>query len=367
MRRDAGRNETLATLAIRSAAGIGSVIGNRLLRAFDSAQAVLAASDTELRAIEGMRPDIIASLRRDERRAEHTALLGLCAERGIRILTPASPEYPPQLLTLDDRPLILFVRGALEWPERCVALVGTRLPSPSGLRAAKEFARFFALRGIGVVSGLARGIDTAAHEGALDCDGISLAVVGSGLDALYPPENQDLARRLEVRGTVISEYAPDEEAQSFHFPVRNRIISGLVQAVVVVEAPRRSGALGTADWALDQGREVMAIPAGPFTPSAQGSVDLIKKGAGCVTSPEEVLQALRWDAAAPRTLLKLTEGTLGMEFGSLLEALKPGEPATADQLADRTGWETPRLLRALAELEVRGAVACLPGQRWCRR
>lgn len=369
MRPDAGRNETLAALAIRSAAGVGSIIGNRLIRAFGSAADALAASDRDLAAVEGMRPAILASLRRDGSAAGSADLLDRCSDLGIRVLTPTSPDYPPQLLPLEDRPLVLFARGALVWPERSVALVGTRLPSPSGLRAAREFARYFALRGIGVVSGLARGVDTAAHEGTLECGGVTIAVLGSGVDVVYPGENRELAERVSARGTVLSEYAPDEEAQSYHFPVRNRIISGLCQAVVVIEAPRRSGALGTADWALDQGREVMAVPAGPFTPSAQGSLELIKKGAACVTEPEEVLQELGWETAAPAAppTLRMNEPSFGIEFGALLDALKAGELLTADRLADRTGWEMPRLLRALSELEFRGAVASLPGQRWCRR
>lgn len=367
MTRDARRNETLAALAIRSAAGIGAILGNRLVRAFGSAADALAASVSELATVEGMRSDVADSLRCDEHRARHEAALDLCESRGIRVLVPESEGYPPHLLNLDDRPLVLFARGACVWPERAVALVGTRLASQTGLKVARDFARYFAQRGIGVVSGLARGIDTAAHEGALEGGGLTLAVIGSGLDALYPPENRGLAQTIASRGTVLSEYFPEETASSFHFPVRNRIISGLSQGVVVVEAPRRSGALGTADWALDQGREVMAVPAGPFTRSAEGSVDLIKKGAACVTTPEEVLQALGWDVPQPAEVLRLTENSFGMECKGLLDAFAPGQPVTADQLAGRTGWETSRLLRTLAELEVRGAVASLPGQRWCLR
>ena len=364
---DARRNETLAAFAIRSAAGIGMILGNRLVRAFGSAVDALAASYTELATVEGMKPAILDGLRADANRAQHETILKTCAERGIRVLVPGFEGYPPYLLNLDDRPLVLFARGACVWPERAIALVGTRLPSPTGSKVARDFAKYFASRGIAVVSGLARGIDTAAHEGALEAGGVTLAVVGSGLDALYPPENRALAQTIEARGTVLSEYAPDEEAMAFHFPIRNRIISGLSQGVVVVEAPRRSGALGTADWALEQGRDVMAVPAGPYTRSAEGSVDLIKKGAACVTTPEDVLQALRWETAAPREMLKMTEEALGIECKGLLSKLKPGEPMTADQLADRTGLEAARLLQALAELELRGTIASLPGQRWCLR
>lgn len=367
MTRDAGKNETLAALAVRSAAGIGAILGNRLIRTFGSASDALAASWTELAAVEGMRADTIRALQNVDVRSAGEAVLALCEARNIRVLTPGSEGYPPYLLNLEDRPLVLFARGACAWPERAVALVGTRLPSPAGLKAAREFARFFAARGIAVVSGLARGIDTAAHEGALEAGGVTLAVVGSGLDALYPPENRGLAQKIETQGTVLSEYAPDESAESFHFPVRNRIISGLSQAVVVVEAPRKSGALGTADWALDQGRDVMAVPAGPYTRSAQGSVDLIKKGAACVTTPEEVLQALGWDLPAPASTLRISEPALGIELQGVLQVFQSGEPMTADQLADRTGFEAPQLLRTLTELEMRGVVACLPGRRWCLR
>lgn len=367
MARDARQNEILAALTIRSAAGIGAVLGNRLVRAFGSAADALAASYTELATVEGMRPQVIPALRDHSHLAENQAILDACEARGIRILLPNTDGYPQYLSNLDDRPLVLFARGACVWPERSIALVGTRLPSPVGLKAARDFARFFAARGIGVVSGLARGIDTAAHEGALEADGVTLGVIGSGIDALYPPENRKLAEAIQARGAVLSEYPPDAEAESFHFPIRNRIISGLAQAVVVVEAPRRSGALGTADWALDQGREVMAVPSGPYTRSAQGSVDLIKKGAACVTTPEEVLEILGWETPAPSERLRIQENTLGIEVQGLLNILRPGEPASVDQLARQSGLDAPRLLRALSELEIRGAIASLPGQRWCLR
>lgn len=368
MTRDAARNETIANLAVRSAAGIGAVLGNRVVRAFGSAADALRASWSDLASVEGMRPDTVRALREAPALEEHEALLDRCEARGIRVLVPNSPDYPKALLELEDRPLVLFARGACVWPERSVALVGTRLPSPAGLKAAREFARYFAARGVSVVSGLARGIDTAAHQASLEADGVTVAVVGSGLDAIYPPENRGLARSIEARGTVLSEYAPDEPAQSFHFPVRNRIISALAQAVVVIEAPRRSGALGTADWALEQGREVMAVPASPYTPSAQGSVDLIKNGAACVTTPEEVFQVLRWDrSASDRPKLQIAEAPFGIELKTVLDFLTSGEPVTADVLALRSGLEAPALMRSLSELEIRGIVAALPGQRWCLR
>jgi DNA processing protein len=363
---DVNQREILASLTIRLAAGVGAMTGNRLVRAFGSASDAIAASYSELATVEGVRPETIAGLRSDENRAEAESVLKLCGERGIRVLVPDLDGYPPYLLNLTDRPLALFARGACVWPERAVALVGTRLPSPTGLKAAREFARFLALRGIGVVSGLARGIDTAAHEGSLEGSGITLAVVGSGLDALYPPENGKLAASIQAAsGTILSEYPPDQEPLAFNFPVRNRIISGLSQAVVVVEAPRRSGALGTADWALDQGREVMAVPAGPYTKSAQGSVDLIKKGAACVTTPEEIFEEMGWELKPAVASLKLTETSFGIELQGLLGILRPDVPANADQLAEKMGWEARKILQALAELEQRGVVASLPGQRWC--
>ncbi len=366
MNRDARRNETLAALTIRAAAGIGGITGNRLIRAFGSASDALAASYSELAVVEGVRPETITALRDDKNRADSEAVLTLCETRGIRVLVPGTEDYPPYLMNLDDRPLALFARGACVWPERAVALVGTRLASPTGLKAAREFSRYLAIRGIGIISGLARGIDTSAHEAAVEAGGVTIAVLGCGLDVLYPPENRQLAESiLRSGGTILSEYPPDETAMSFYFPVRNRIISGLSQAVVVVEAPRRSGALGTADWALDQGREVMAVPAGPYTASAQGSVDLIKKGAACVTAPEEILDILGWKNELSEPTIKISEAAFGIELKKLLETLRPGEPATADQLVGRTGWDAPQLLQALSELEIRGAVASLPGQRWC--
>ncbi len=281
----------------------------------------------------------------DERR-----YLASLAERGLRWLPRSSPSFPRALASIFDPPLGLFVRGSgeLEALDRpAVAVVGARSCSPYGASVARMLGRELAASGLVVVSGLARGIDGEAHRGALEAGGVTVGVLGCGIDRDYPATHAELARRVCERGLLVSEYAPGVEPAPWRFPARNRIIAGLVSAVVVVEARERSGALITADLALEEGREVLAVPGEITSALSVGTNRLIRAGAVVVTSAADVLQAFGIDAPAARP------PTVGEGAQRVLARLRQG-PAQADELARALGMGAGELARALSELELEG-------------
>jgi DNA processing protein len=217
-----------------------------------------------------------------------------CARIGARIVTLGSEEYPALLASIPDAPLVMYWWGALPPGGAAVAVVGSRAPTAAGKEFAHGLSADLALQGVTVVSGMARGIDTAAHEGALSAGGATIAVLGCGVDVLYPPEAGRLRDMVLGRGAVVSEFPPGTQPLPHRFPARNRLISGMAMAVVVAEAPARSGALITARFALEQGREVMAGPGTPVFPHTEGSNRLLQEGATMVTGAEDVLMALGW-------------------------------------------------------------------------
>jgi DNA processing protein len=270
------------------------------------------------------------------------------AERGFRFVGRSSPGFPPLLAAVHDPPPGLFLRGdaAVDLLARpAVAVVGARACSGYGASIARMLGRELAAAGLVVVSGLARGVDAEAHRGALEANGVTVAVLGCGIDRDYPAAHADLARRIAATGLVASEYAPGVEPAPWRFPARNRIISGLSAATVVVEARERSGALITADFALEEGREVFAVP-GEITASlSAGTNALLKLGASPLTDAGDVLSSFGLAAPVPE------------ERSGLLDLL----PASADELVQRTGMSAPEVARALVELELAGAVAAHDG------
>jgi DNA processing protein len=282
-----------------------------------------------------------------------------CAREGVTLVGWDEAEYPPPLRRIYDPPPVLWVRGRLRGPEGppAVAVVGARACSGAGQAFAQALARDLAAAGVTIVSGLARGIDTSAHQGALAGGGCTVAVLGSGLGCLYPPENAGLAARIAETGAVISEFPFGHAPQPRNFPRRNRVIAGWGAAVVVVEAGERSGALGTARCALDEGREVLAVPGHPTHPGAAGTNALIRDGAVLVRSAADVAEALGLAAAAPEP---------GADEAPLLRALRPGEALTVDELSSRRGAPAPQVLRELSELEMLEKVRRLPGALYVR-
>jgi len=277
---------------------------------------------------------------------------------GVRIVGRDEPDYPPWLRRVYAPPPVLWVRGALVAGEgeRAVAVVGSRAATGLGLAFARTLARDLAALGLTVVSGLARGIDTAAHRGALDGRGRTVAVLGSGLDRLYPAENAALAEAVAREGALVSEFPLETGPWKGNFPRRNRVIAGWARAVVVVEAGRRSGALSTARAALDEGREVMAVPGHPAQPAAEGTNSLLRDGAALVRGAPDVLAELGL-FPPPAEPVPVDE---------VLATLARGVPASVDEIQARCGLALPALLARLAELELGEAVVRLPGALFVR-
>jgi len=276
-----------------------------------------------------------------------------------RIVSLWDDGYPEALKTIHDPPALLYVRGTCS-PAPALAIVGSRRCSPAGMATTRRFAREIAGSGMTIISGLARGVDSQAHEGALDVGGATIAVLGCGIDCIYPPENRSLFRRISEQGGIVSEYPPGTPPLPGHFPGRNRIISGLSRGVLVVEAARGSGSLITAEFALEQGREIFAVPGAIAAPNSDGVNNLLKQGAHLVTEAQDILSHLR-----------PTTGTIGIRNAlSLLENLseqeKNDEPVQIDDLARKSGLTPMELSAILLQLELRGAASQLPGMRYIR-
>jgi DNA processing protein len=289
-----GEDERIYWVALSAVGGIGPVRFQRLLELCGGPRQAWSASDLQL-AQAGLERRTIAALRNWRKVTSPEAFAERLGKLEIRAVTLRDDEYPPSLRQVADPPPVLFVRGSfVPRDQPAVALVGTRRASPYGISVADRLARDLAAAGITIVSGLAKGVDTAAHQAALDANGRTVAVLGNGLDQIYPPENLRLARRIvdNAAGVLVSEFAPGIPPDAVNFPRRNRIISGISMATLIVEAGEKSGALITADFALEQGREVLAVPGPIFNPMSAGTNDLLKQGAAPVTCVDDILRLL---------------------------------------------------------------------------
>jgi len=284
--------DTFSWIALRAVEGVGPVLFRRLLERFETPGRVLSASDSELMTVRGMSAAVLTAIKGDACRRFAEEECRRLDGSDIRVLTFLDADYPRRLFEIGDPPPLLYLRGVPPLWEPAVAVVGSRRAGRDGLKAAEQLAAELASLGVRVVSGLARGIDTAAHRGALRGNGVTVAVLGCGVDVHYPPENRELADRIAESGCIISEFPLGTQPLSEHFPRRNRIISGLARGVLVVEAAEQSGSLITARYALDQGREVMAVPGPINAASSRGSNRLIKQGAQLVDCVDDILDAL---------------------------------------------------------------------------
>ncbi len=286
-------------------------------------------------------------------------------KHGVRIISLWDNNYPAQLRTIFDPPPVLFIKGQL-LPEDAfaMAIVGTRRATHYGRQMAKTLSTNLSQRGISIISGLARGIDSVAHKSAIIAGGRTIAVLGSGLDVIYPPENRKLFAEIELNGAIISEFPMGTRPEAGNFPGRNRVISGLSLGVLIVEAPEKSGALLTADFALDQGREVFALPGNVTSPMSAGTNHLLKSGAKIVTDVEDIIDELRHlpqSISQRKKLDKKEAPKLSGKESGIYQALST-EPIHIDLLSEQTGLQTSELLGHLLQMELKGAVTQLPGK-----
>jgi len=359
-----GDDEFAAWFRLLETPGIGRDAARRLLAACGSPAAVFTTPAATLRALVGT---TAATALQQEPAAFAPRLAAarqwLQGGPDRTVLTLGDAAYPPRLLQTADPPLLLYVQGradALAQP--AVAIVGSRHPTAQGIDNARAFGQALGAQGYVVVSGLALGIDGAAHEGALDAPAGTVAVVGTGLDRVYPRRHRELAHRIAAHGALVSEYAPGMPALAENFPQRNRIIAGLSLGTLVVEAALPSGSLITARLATEAGREVFAVPGSIHSPQSKGCHWLIKQGAKLVETAQDIVEELRGPQATQRPL-PLDDAT---PADPLLDALGH-EPVTLDALMARTGAGAAELTVRLLELELAGSVARLPGGLYQRR
>ena len=365
-------------LRLQMTPGIGSVSGRNLLRAFGDPAAIFSQSAATLRAVvQARQAQALLQLPSDfEAIARFTQQWLQSERRQHHMLVLGDPRYPLALLEIDDPPLVLYAAGserALNCIDasRSIAIVGSRNPTPQGLENSRAFGKALALEGLTVVSGMALGVDAAAHRGALESGEIDLptvAVVGTGLDRVYPAKHHHLAGAIAERGLVLSEYPLGTVPLPANFPRRNRLIAGLSRGTLVIEAALQSGSLITAQQALDQGKEVFAIPGSIHSTQSRGCHALIKQGAQLVESVQDIFDALGLDpgailsgsrADANQTYTDILSDD-GDTDSTLADALGY-DPANLEVLQIRTGWDTGQLQARLMELELRGHVARLPG------
>jgi DNA processing protein len=354
---------------LKSVPGIGNHLFKRLIERFGSPQAALKAAPAELLAVEGVSRRVVDAMRGSEVPPQAAAEIDAARRRGHRIVTLTDEDYPALLREIPDPPPLLYVHGDLRPGERCVAVVGSRNATAYGVTAARQLCAELAQLGFTVVSGMALGIDTAAHEGALSIRGRTVAVLGSGLNQIYPPENRRLAERIAAGGAVISEFALDSGPDAHHFPVRNRIISGMCGGTVVVEATRHSGSLITARLAAEQNREVFAVPGSVQSFKSMGTHTLIKQGAKLVENAQDIVCELGQffggsdTAAGPRDGAARIEERceLTAEEAQVFRALGP-YPLHIDELVRRLAIDAGRLSGILLQLELKGAAQQLPGK-----
>ncbi len=334
--------------------GIGPVRLRALLERFGDLAVAWEAPAEELAAA-GLDRRTLANLLQARRQIDLDQVWQKICAAGVQVLTWESPDYPALLLKIPDPPPVLFVKGTLlpadEW---AVALVGTRKPTTYGREAARRLAGDLARRQVTVVSGLARGIDAVVHRTVLEAGGRTIAVLGCGVDVVYPPEHRTLAAQIVENGALISDYPLGTAPEAINFPPRNRIISGLSLGVVVVEAGEGSGALITASFAAEQGRDVFAVPGTIFNPVAAGCNRLLRDGAGVVTEVRDILESLHLDAAEERQAARQVFPANATE-AAILERLT-GEPCHVDELCRSISLPVATVTGALAILELKGMV-----------
>lgn len=370
-------------MALKSVDGIGNGTFQSLLACFHSPAGVFAASIRDLAAVPGMSKDSAAAITTFKDWDKIHRQIDLLLRAGIQVITCLDEAYPERLLNIYDRPAFLYVLGTLSQHDIDIAIVGSRHASAYGKYTTDRISRELALKGITIVSGLARGIDSCAHRGALAAKGRTIAVLGSGLDVIYPPENRKLFAAIAENGAVVSEFPLGTQPLSYHFPARNRIISGLSYGVLVVEAGEKSGSLITARLAMEQGRDVFAVPGTIDSAASRGTNSLIKQGAKLIDNIDDILEDI-----IPQLSRSLTEPRMQKESEpaahlsstnseedirrlssidrTILTILTFGKKHVDDIIAG-AGLTPANVLSALMNLELRGMISQHPGKFFSRK
>ncbi len=359
-------NSTEACIALNMLPTVGPVRLRKLLEVFEMPERILTATRSELRTVDGIGNEVAEQISGWESIIDLAAELQRVKDFGAAVLTQESPLYSRALREIHAPPIVLYVWGEIQERDRhAIAVIGSRKTTHYGGECAKKLSYQIAYAGLTVISGLARGIDTAAHQGALAAKGRTIAVIGSGLSRLYPPENQALAEKIaDGNGAILSEFSMEVEPDRQTFPMRNRIISGWSHGILVVEAGLNSGALITASQAIEQGRSVYAVPGHINAPSAMGSNRLIQQGAKLVMSANDILDDLQIllpdtkpsPEAAARSLPPLTD-----EERQVYDAINPSE-TPIDQIAATCGLPSGTVSSTLLRLELKRLVKQLPGK-----
>ena len=363
--------ESLASwLRLTLISGIGGETQRKLLAAFGLPETVFSAGYSALRGVIGEKTT--SRLLDTDNQTAVSAALEWSGADGQHIITLADAEYPQYLLELPDPPTLIYVRGRIDLLNRpALAIVGSRNATPQGLQNAERFAAAFAEAGLVIASGLALGVDGAAHRGALAAGGDTVAFIGTGIDRIYPARNRDLALEIAAKGAIVSEFPLATPVSAANFPRRNRLISGFSRGVLVVEAAVESGSLITARLAAEQGREVFAIPGSIHSPQSRGCHKLIKQGAKLVETAQDVLEELRWGASrssqpSTNTIDGETTNESANEPANELLSAMGFDPFSLDELAGRSGLTADVLSVMLLHLELEGRVASLAGGRYQR-
>lgn len=353
-------------LALQRVRGLGPVKLRRLTEFFGSAARAWQSTALELKEVKGLDSRTINNLMEAKKKIYPEKELEAVEKLDIKVLTIDDQDYPFNLKEIYAPPPVLYLKGnLLPEDQKALAVVGSRKATFYGLRITEELSNQLADHGITIVSGLARGIDTAAHRGALKNQGRTIAVLGCGLNFIYPPENKKLMAEIIEQGAVITEFALDTPPEPNNFPMRNRVISGISLGVLVIEAAKKSGSLITADFALEQGREVFAVPGMITNRQSEGTNNLIKDGAKLVQNIKDILEELGWPSQKILATIQENSGDLSQEERLILQTLG-NQPKHLDNILRETKLDFSQVFTALTQLEVNGLIAQLPGKLFLR-
>ncbi len=359
-------NDFEALVSLNLIPQIGSVRLGNLLEVFKKPEAIFKASRNDLTAVVG--DSISENIVSFDRRLLEKDLV-LAKKSGLKIITCFDQDYPQLLKEIPGAPIVLYVLGnIIEQDNLAIGIVGSRRASLYGLSCAEKFASQLSAQGIAIVSGMARGVDTYAHRGALKAKGRTIAVMGSGFNHIYPAENADLAKQIASSGAVISEFPMDAQPLPQNFPRRNRLISGLSLGVLITEAARNSGALITADFALEQGREVFALPGRIDSAGSMGTNDLIKQGAKIITCCDDILEELSLTTVKMAKITPIENVLAGVcekEENRLYEHITQ-QPIAIDDLIEKSALSSSQVLNLILKLQFKKLIKVLPGKQYAR-